>query len=81
MSFQDELEHRARQYTQRNGLLLGQELGRGIQGIVFTLADWGAEKQEQFGARWPEVQAIVRSLEGYGVFMLDVNPRNLSFGD
>src|SRR5262245_39071369 len=37
MSFQDELEHRARQYTQRSGWMLGQELGRGVHGIVFVI--------------------------------------------
>jgi hypothetical protein len=46
-----------------------------------VLADWHAEKQEQFGTLWPEVQAIIRALEGYGVFMLDVNPGNVSFRD
>lgn len=46
-----------------------------------VLADWRAEKEEQFGPRWPEVQAILRFLEGYGVFMLDANPGNISFGD
>ena len=46
-----------------------------------VLADWRAEKQEQFGPRWAEVQAILRSLEGYGVFMVDVNPGNISFGE
>jgi hypothetical protein len=46
-----------------------------------VLADWRTEKEEQFGPRWPEVQAILRFLEGYGVFMLDVNPGNISFGD
>lgn len=46
-----------------------------------VLADWRAEKQEQFGPRWAEVQAILRFLEGYGVFMVDVNPGNVSFGD
>ncbi len=46
-----------------------------------VLADWHAEKQEQFGPRWPEVQAILRHLEGYGIFMIDVNPGNISFGD
>lgn len=46
-----------------------------------VLADWRAEKQEQFESRWPEVQAILRSLESYGVFMADVNPGNISFGD
>lgn len=46
-----------------------------------VMADWQAEKQEQYGLRWPEVQAILGELEGYGVFMVDVNPGNISFGD
>ncbi len=46
-----------------------------------VLADWRAEKLEQFGARWPEVQAILRELEGHGVFMVDVNPGNVAFAD
>ena len=28
-----------------------------------VMAYWKAEKQEQFGTRWPDVQAILRSLE------------------
>jgi hypothetical protein len=46
-----------------------------------TLADWRAEKEEQFGRHWPEVQAILRALEYYGIFMVDVNPGNVSFPD
>jgi len=46
-----------------------------------VLTDWQAEKQEQFGPHWPEVQAILGYLERYGVFMVDVNPGNVSFGD
>lgn len=46
-----------------------------------VMEDWRAEKEEQFGSRWPEVQAIIRALETYGVFMADVNPGNVSFGD
>jgi hypothetical protein len=46
-----------------------------------VLADWRTEKQEQFGPRWAEVQAILRELEGYGVFMIDVNPGNIAFAD
>ena len=46
-----------------------------------VLAQWATEKQEQFGPRWPEVQAILRDLEQYGIFMVDVNPGNVSFGD
>jgi hypothetical protein len=170
MSFKVDLERRARQYTQQHGLLLGEELGCGIHGIVFVtechsenkpaaarsaikvhqrqpsycrerdvylrlkehgvtairgchvpkllrhddvlwvlemtvvsrpfvldfagayldeapdfseevLADWRAEKQEQFGAHWPEVQAILRSLQSYGILVQDVNPGNISFGN
>lgn len=46
-----------------------------------VLADWNAEKSEQFGSRWPDVQAILRSLQVHGVHMVDVNPGNISFGD
>lgn len=45
-----------------------------------VLADWRAEKLEQFETYWPEVQAILRFLEGYGVFMVDVNPGYISLG-
>ena len=46
-----------------------------------VLADWRAEKQEQFGANWPEVQAILGALEIHGIFLVDVHPGNVSFGD
>ena len=46
-----------------------------------VLADWRAEKEEQCEGRWPEVQSVLRSLEAFGVFMIDVNPGNISFGD
>jgi hypothetical protein len=46
-----------------------------------VLADWRAEKQEQFGEHWPEVQAILRALEGFGINMLDVNPGNIAFAE
>jgi hypothetical protein len=46
-----------------------------------VLADWRAEKLEQFEARWPLVQTILGVLEGYGVFMVDVNPGNISFSE
>jgi hypothetical protein len=170
MSITDELEHRARQYTQQHGLVLGQVLGCGYHGIVFltesqpekgpsdacsaikvhwreadyrrerdvhhrlkehgvktirggrvpqllgfddplwiiemtvvsrpfvldfaganldqppdfseeVLADEREKNAELFGPRWPEVQRILGFLEGYGIFMLDVNPGNVSFGD
>jgi hypothetical protein len=44
-------------------------------------ADWRVDKAEQFGTRWPEVQAILRHLEFLGVYMEDVSPSNISFRD
>ena len=46
-----------------------------------VMADWATAKAEQFGKRWPEVQAILRALEEYEVYMADVNPGNVSFED
>lgn len=44
-----------------------------------VLADWNAEKEEQFDRHWPEVQAILRELEGrYGIFLIDVTPNNIA---
>jgi hypothetical protein len=45
-----------------------------------VLDEWRAEKQEQFGGRWPEVQAILRFLEGLGIHLIDVTPNNISLG-
>ena len=45
------------------------------------LTEWRAEKMEQFEDRWPDVQAILSSLQAYGVFLIDVNPGNVSFGE
>lgn len=42
---------------------------------------WEADKREKFGARWPEVQAVLAALEDYGIHMLDVNPGNVAFAD
>ena len=46
-----------------------------------VMADWHVEKREQFGERWPEVQAILRILETYGIFMIDVHPGNIAFAE
>lgn len=44
-----------------------------------VLAEWEREKREQYGERWPEVQAILRELEGFDIYMIDVHPGNISF--
>jgi hypothetical protein len=46
-----------------------------------VLADWEAEKQDQFGKRWQDVQAILGFLEQHDIYMIDVNPGNIAFED
>jgi hypothetical protein len=51
---------------------------------VFTeeiWAEWEAEKRDQFEARWPAVQAVLRELEGMEIYMQDVSPNNIAFVD
>ena len=43
-----------------------------------VMADWQADKQEQFGKQWPEVLAILACLESFGIHMEDVSPSNIS---
>jgi hypothetical protein len=43
-----------------------------------VMAEWRAEKLEQFGSQWPKVEAILRVLESYGVFLVDVTPNNIA---
>jgi hypothetical protein len=45
-----------------------------------VMADWRADKQEQFGKQWPEVLAILACLESYGIYTEDVSPSNISLG-
>lgn len=81
MATEQELIRRAGQYAQRYGLMLREQLGYGIHGIVFVAesqTEWRADKQEQFGDRWPEVELILASLERYGIFLADVSPSNIA---
>ncbi len=83
MSTRDNLIPRAEKYAANRGLALGKPLGFGFHGSVFA-----SQCQTKVGAtavkigrRWGDVQAILAALEGYGIFMVDVNPGNISFGD
>jgi hypothetical protein len=58
----------------------GAHLDRPVEFSEEVMADWHAAKREQFSSDWPEVQAILRELESYGIFVEDVNPGNISFG-
>jgi hypothetical protein len=44
-----------------------------------VLQQWEEEKAEIFGERWPEVTRILAALQAFGVYLLDINPRNISF--
>jgi hypothetical protein len=44
-----------------------------------VLRQWEEEKAEIFGERWPEVTRILAALQAFGVHLLDINPRNISF--
>jgi hypothetical protein len=42
---------------------------------------WETEKREQFGARWPDVQAILGEMATMDIHMVDVSPSNVAFLD
>ena len=44
-----------------------------------VLRQWEEEKAEIFGYRWPEVTRILAALKAFDVYLLDINPRNISF--
>jgi hypothetical protein len=44
--------------------------------------DWRAQKAEQFGDRWPEVERVLDEFRRVtGFILLDVNPGNVTFAD
>jgi hypothetical protein len=45
------------------------------------MADWRAEKKEQFGERWPQVQDVMREFRKLGIYLADVKPGNIMFRD
>ena len=47
-----------------------------------VMADWRAEKAEQFGeSHWSRVQALMWAFSKLGVYLADVKPGNIVFGD
>jgi hypothetical protein len=46
-----------------------------------VLAEWLAEKQEEFGERWPQARAVLAGLRSHGVQMTDVHPGNIAFAE
>ena len=44
-------------------------------------AEWETQKREQFGDHWNVVREVLNTLEGWGVYLLDVSPSNIRFTD
>ena len=57
----------------------GAALDRRPQYPDDVLAEWQAEKAEQFGERWPTVRLIMSSFAGLGIYLADVKPGNIEF--
>lgn len=46
-----------------------------------ALLEWYSEKEEMFGARWEIVDSALSKLKRHGVYLSDIHPRNVMFGD
>jgi hypothetical protein len=44
-----------------------------------VIADWRADKEEQFGQGWEHVERILWSLERFGIFLVDIHLSNIAF--
>ena len=44
-----------------------------------VMAEWQAEKAEQFGDRWSTVRLVMAEFAGMGVYLADVKPGNIEF--
>jgi hypothetical protein len=42
-------------------------------------AEWREQKKEEFGANWPAVEEVLAELGSYGIYMIDIHPRNIVF--
>lgn len=46
-----------------------------------VMAEWLADKKEQFGKNWPHAARVLAGLRAHGVHMMDVHPGNIGFVD
>lgn len=44
------------------------------------IEEWEAEKCEQFGSDWPEVQDLIHEFRRLGIYLSDVKPGNVELG-
>jgi hypothetical protein len=45
------------------------------------MGEWEAQKRELFEDRWPEVRAMLAAFRAHGIYLADVKPGNVAFGD
>jgi hypothetical protein len=43
-----------------------------------VLGQWEEDKADIFGEKWPEVTRILAALQAFGIYLLDISPRNIS---
>ena len=43
------------------------------------IGEWHLKKLEQFEERWPHVQRVIFALHQVGIYLTDVNPKNIQF--
>lgn len=46
-----------------------------------VLSQWEQDKQEIFGKKWTTVTEVLAALRTYGIYLLDINPANIAFGE
>lgn len=47
-----------------------------------VLEEWMEDKRQQFGdERWDVVQSIMAAFRGFGIYLADVKPGNITFAD
>jgi hypothetical protein len=69
-----DLVRRCQEFADRHGWTLGEELGAGVQGIVFSVKSQAEQGRLAIKAHNQEA--------GYhGIFLIDVNPGNTSIAD
>jgi hypothetical protein len=44
-----------------------------------VLQQWEEDRAEIFGERWQEVTQVLAALRASGIYLLDINPGNISF--
>lgn len=58
----------------------GAHLDRPSEFPPEVIEEWEAEKREQFGSDWPEVQDLIYEFRAIGIYLSDIKPGNVELG-